>query len=559
MGRAMSDGHSMLESRLLPATDRPLYSLLEDSARHLPDNPATDFMGARYTYRELNELVDRLANGLIGLGIRQGVHVGLLLPNTPYFVVAYFAILKAGATVVAFNPLLAVNELAHQIADSECKTIVTLDLSRLYEKVNEARKIAPLDHIVLAQLRKILPFPKSFLIRLKRGEICSPSASTPGLVTFEELVSTSPLTFPAEIAPNRDIAVLLYTGGTTGVPKGVSLTHRNLLANALQTVDLLANAGYGDDRVIAVIPFFHAYGMTAVMNCGLAIGAELILQPRFKLKHLLEEFDRTRPTYFLAVPSIYAAINASGGATHRRFGSLKLCSSGGDTLPETVRAEFEASTCSPLVEGYGLSEASPVVISNRTDVQGKPGSIGRPVVGTTVTILDPADQRVLPSGQIGEICVSGPQVMSGYWHNPEATATALAGGVLHTGDLGYCDEDGFVFLVDRIKDVIMTGADSVFPSIVEATIREHPAVADAAVVGVPDEYWGQRVTALVVPVEGQVIGANDLEEFLKNRLSSVERPKAFHFRSSLPRSTIGKVLRNELVAEFLGEPSTPEH
>ncbi|NIA71461.1 long-chain fatty acid--CoA ligase [Pelagibius litoralis] len=534
---------------------RPLFALLDDAAKKYGPRPFLDFLGKKYCYQESAETVDRLARGFQNLGVEKGTKVGLFLPNCPYFVLCYFAVLKAGGTIVTYNPLLAKQELERQVRDSESEFMVTLDLARLYDKLAVLRDALKLRKLVICRMSRILPFPKNLLFALfKRRERAAAPHSDDYHVPLEHLLmepGSAPL---PEVDPHNDIAALLYTGGTTGEPKGVCLTHDNLYANAMQSALGLTTAEPGRERALAVIPFFHAFGMTAVMNTSIALGAEMVLMPRFEVSELLQTIDRKKPTLFAAVPTIYVAINTAPNVRSYSFSSLKFCTSGGDALPIKVKETFERLSGCRLLEGYGLTEASPVATFNLPGVADKSGSVGLPMPRTTIEILS-TDDRCTPlrPGNTGEICISGPQVMAGYWKHPKETADVLVEGHLHTGDVGCMDGEGYVYLIDRLKDVIKTGGYTVYPRLIEAAIRLHPQVADAAVLGLPDPYWGQRVAAVVIPVPGQKLQEDLLLDFLKDKLSSIETPKQIEFREALPYSVIGKVLKAKLLAEMAGD------
>ncbi len=533
----------------LEIPDRPLWSLLDEACREFGQRPALEFMGRVLTYEQTGRLVERAAEGFRRLGVERGVRVGLCLPNCPYFAIAFFAVLKAGGTVVTYNPLLSAEEVAQQVADSGTEILVTVDLKALYRKVSPSLAQAPLRKIVVCRFDRALPFFKSLLFRVTKRALCEAIPRDDRHVAFESLmVSDPPVAAPATVDPSRDAAVLLYTAGTTGSPKGVTLTHRNLLANALQCRNWFTKATPGRDRILSVLPFFHAFGLTTVMNLGIALGAELIILPRFEPKEVLRTIHRLRPTFFTAVPTILRALLETPLAMRTDFSSLKICISGGDTLPLDLRERFEEMTGVAVAEGYGLSESGPVATcGNPLAGRDKTGSVGLPLPATTIEILSLEEPRTaLPTGQTGEVALRGPQIMAGYWQKPEMTRGALVGGRLLTGDLGYLDGEGYLFIVDRLKDVIMVGGYTVYPSAIEAALCRHPAVAEAAVVGVPDDYWGEVVKAFVVPVAGKEITAEVLQAFLEEHLSAVERPKAFTFRETLPKSPIGKILKREL-------------
>ncbi len=541
----------------------PVPDILDRAVKTWPDRPALRFMGKRYTYAELGRLVDRTAKGFQGLGVEKGVHVGLFLPNSPYYVICYYAVLKAGGTVVNYNPLYAEREIARQARDSATRIMVTLQLAATYPKLTGLFADAGLEAIVVCPMSDVLPFPFGLIFSLfKRKEIAAVPNDTRH-IRFDKLIDNDGVFAPVAVDPARDVAVLQYTGGTTGLPKGAILTHANVYANTVQTRMWAVNAVPGAEIFLGVLPLFHVFGMTGVMNVGLYLGAEIILVPRFKMAEMLEIIDRKKPTVFLGVPTIYASINAFPELDKYDLSSLKDCISGGAPLPVEVKATFEKLTGCVLVEGYGLSESSPVCTINPFIGENKPGSIGMPVPGTVIEIasLDDPD-RLLPPGKRGEICVRGPQVMAGYWNQPEETATTLRNGRLHTGDVGYMDEQGYVFLIDRIKDLILNAGFNVYPRMVEEAIDLHPAVAESVVCGVPDRTRGEIVKAYVRLRGGQTLTAADLKRFLRDKLAPYEQPKKIEFRDELPRTFIGKLSRRDLIAEEIrrvneGRPVEP--
>jgi long-chain acyl-CoA synthetase len=536
--------------RTLEVPQRPLFTLLDDAAAEFAARPALDFLGRIYSYQELQTLVNRAAAGFQALGVAPGVKVGLLLPNCPYSVICYYAVLKAGGTVVNYNPLYAAREIVHQIDDSQTAIMVTLDLKVLYDKAELARQQSDLKRIVVGRMAGILPFPKNLLYPLaKRGE----TARVPdddSHVPFERLIANDGAPSAVAIDPRRDIAVLQYTGGTTGTPKGAALTHYNLWANVVQNESWFPDRERGNERMLGVLPFFHVFGMTAVMNAALYIGGLIILLPRFELVQVLETLHRKRPTMFHGVPTIFTAINNYPHLKKYDLTSLKMCISGGASLPLEVKRQFEALTGCKLVEGYGLSETAPVLCCNPLEGPAKEGSIGLPMPDTEVRIVSLDDEhRTLPPGERGELWARGPQVMAGYWQKPDETASVFTDGWFHTGDVGYMDEDGYFYIVDRLKEVIVAGGYKIYPRNVEEAIYLHPAVAEVAVVGVPDQYRGQTVKAYVVLQKGATLDVAGLQAFLEDKLSPIEMPKRIEFRAELPKSAVGKILKKALLAE----------
>ena len=533
-----------------PIVEKCVHSLMDDAARLFADRPCLDFLGKGYTYGEVGELVDRAAKGFQDLGVGKGTRVGLCLPNTPYYVICYYAILKAGGTVVNFNPLYAERELIHQVEETGTDIMVTLDLRQIYPKVARLLEKTGLSRIIVCSMSGVLPALKGLLFSvLRRSEI----ASTPEdaqHTTFEELTANGGDAKRLEFDPGRDLAVLQFTGGTTGTPKAAMLTHANVSANAEQVRLWYPAMEQGRERILAVLPLFHVFAMTTVMNLGIASGAELILLPRFEIKQVLKTIDKDRPTLFPGVPTIFTAINEHPGLDDYDLSSIKYCISGGAPLHMDTKDRFEKLTGCVLVEGYGLSEASPVVACNPPGGTRKEGSIGIPLPRTVVEIhsLEDRDMTV-PIGENGEICVIGPQVMAGYWNREEETNEVVPGGCLHTGDIGYMDSEGYIFVIDRIGELILSGGYNVYPRIVEEAIGLHPAVAEVAVIGVPDAYRGESPKAFVKVREGESLSAEDLLEFLADKLSPIERPQAIEFRDDLPKTLIGKIDKKALARE----------
>ncbi len=526
---------------------RPVTALFDDTAATFGVRPFLDFLGRRQSYAEALQLVERAAKGFQQLGVGKGTRVGLFLPNSPYSVICFFAILKAGGTVVNYDALIAQQELIRQIQDSETEIIVTLDLQVLYGKVAAARRVMRLRHSVLCRMAPALPLLRRIAFPLlHRREIAKPSREE-GDIPFDDLVDNDGAYHPLETVPLSDVAVIQYTGGTTGAAKSVMLSHQNIYANTWQIRTWFTRAEPGRERLLAIVPFSHSFGMTAVMTFAVSLGAELVILPRFDLKQMLHAIVRKRVTILIGVPTLFNAINQflEEGARYD-LSSLKICISGGDSLPNTVRKKFVAHTGCPLAEGYGLTECAPVVTcSNPLEGIDRPGSCGLPLPGTTVEIVSLGEPRtVLPAQQLGEICVKGPQVMLGYGRRTEATQDAIIDGRLHTGDVGQMDADGFLYFVDRLKEVITVHGYKVYPRNIEDAIRLHPSVADVAVIGVPDPVRGEVPKAYVVGAGGGAqLTSDELRAFLKDKLSPIEIPHIIEFRNQLPKSTTGKVLK----------------
>jgi long-chain acyl-CoA synthetase len=528
---------------------RPIHELLLDAAAKHADKPCLDFMGRGYSYRAVGDLVRRAATGFASLGVGQGTRVALLLPNSPTYVICFFAVSLAGGTVVNLNPLYAAPEIRHLVEDSGAEILVTLDVKQLYVLAAPLLGTTSLKKIVVQRMADILPATKSVLYRLfKRGDTASWPRDARH-VDFRTLVANAGLLTPAAIDPDRAVSVLQYTGGTTGTPKGAMLTHRNLWANTQQCLTWLRQMPGGMERVLCVLPFFHVFAMTGAMNIGLASGAELLLMPRFTIDELFALIKRKRPTYLPGVPTLYTAIYNHPKAKSVDLSSIRICISGGASLPLEVKTKFEQATGCKLMEGYGLSETAPVLTVNPLD-GARAGSAGLPVPGTMIEITSTDDPlAVLPQGERGEICARGPQIMPGYWHKPEETAHAMAGGRFHTGDVGYLDADGFLFIVDRIKDIIIASGYKIYPRLIEEVLYRHPKIAQAIVIGVPDQYRGQTVKAVIQPRAGETVSEEDVLDFLKDKISPIERPRLVEFRASLPMTPIGKPDKKALLAE----------
>ena len=539
----------------LAVTPRAVQALLADTVRDYPDKPAIAFLGRHWTYAQLAAEVSRATRGLQDIGVKPGTRVGLCLPNTPYSVIYFFAVLRAGGIVVNFNPLYVERELAHQIGDSGTEVMVTIDLAAIYPKVAAVAGRTGLRRIVVCSMAGALPWLAGQAFRLARRRDLAAVKQDGVTITARALTRSTAAPDPVTIDPG-DTAVLQYTGGTTGVPKAAELTHANLTCNAMQCWLDLGRRPHGADRVLGVLPLFHVFALNSVMLVGVLTASEMILLPRFELDQVLATIASAKPTMFPAVPTIYTALVAAAGQAGRTvdMGSIELCMSGGAPLPAEIRTRFMALTGCWLMEGYGLSETSPVVSFTPPGRTYKEGSIGPPVTGTTIEIRAVDDPScILPAGERGEICIRGPQVMRGYWNRPDETARVMIDGALRTGDVGYLDADGYLFLVDRIKDVIICGGYNVYPRVLEEALYQHAAVKEAIVIGLPDQYRGQAPKAFVTLNEGAHATPEELRGFLADYVSKIEMPREVEIRDELPRTVIGKLSRKELVAEEAGK------
>jgi long-chain acyl-CoA synthetase len=464
----------------------PIQELLDRAVASYSGHRALDFLDKTYTYAEIGALSDRFAKGLQELGLARGERVGLFLPNTPYYVIAFFGILKAGGTVVNFNPLYAKREVKHQIEDSGIRFMVTLDLDMLYGTLFELMNDTPMERLIICPMRDVLPVGKKILFTVAKRKEVADIEDDERHVFFTEITANDGRYERRPCDPVEDIAVLQYTGGTTGIPKGAMLTHANIRANTEQCRLWFPNPEPGNERILCVLPFFHVFAMTTAMNLGLSVGAELIVLPRFDIKSVLKAIHQKKVTLFPAVPTIYTAINNFPQRNKYDLSSIRYCISGGAPLPVDVGRTFESLTGCKLVEGYGLSETAPVATINPLDGSARSGSIGLPVPGTRIEIVSVEDRETLmKQGERGEICVVGPQVMKGYFNMPAETAEVLRDGRLHTGDVGYMDEQGFTFIVDRMKDMIIAGGYNIYPRNVEEQIYTHEAVEEVVVAGIP--------------------------------------------------------------------------
>ncbi|MDQ1725516.1 MAG: long-chain acyl-CoA synthetase [Frankiaceae bacterium] len=535
----------------------PLTRLLDDAVAAFPDTVAIAFLGTVLTYRELQESVDRFGAALTKLGVRSGDRVALALPNCPQMVIAFYAAARIGAVVVSCNPLYTARELRHQLADSGAVVIVCLDMA--YPKVAEVREQTPLRHVIVTSIPDYLPTVKRLLLHLplpsirgRRAAISLPIPRDAPVLQFRDVLARSKKRAPqAQFDAREHLAALQYTGGTTGVAKGAMLTHANLVANAYQARLWVPEARVGVEPVLAVVPMFHAYGMTGCMNLAMALMSTLVMLPRFDIQMTFAAIDKWRPSIFMGVPPMYKAITDSPDVGKHDLRSIRYCISGAMKLTREIQEGFEALSGGHVVEGFGMSECSPVTHVNPVDGRDRIGTIGLPLTGTLARIVDPdAPTSPVQAGDRGELLVRGPQVMKGYWNKPEETAAAFVdGGWLRTGDIAVMDADGYFSIVDRIKELIISGGFNVYPTEVEEAIRRLPGIEDVSVVGVPDGEFGEIVKAFVVLAPAATVTADDVLAQCRRELTKYKVPRVIEFRDELPRSIIGKVLRRVLVAE----------
>jgi len=531
-----------------PIEAAPLPSLLERTAALRGAKPAFDFLGHTTTWAEADAAATRIAAGLQGMGLKKGDRLGLLLPNCPAYPLLFFGALKAGLTVVNCNPLYTEREIEAQVRDAGVTVMAAVDVATIYTKVAGLLARGVLQRVIICPFAQMMPAGKRMLFRLFRRKELALVPHDMRHVRLPELAACADPLEKVDIDPQTDVAVLQYTGGTSGTPKGAMLTHANLFANTVQLRLWFKDVKPGQERVLAVLPFFHVFAMTTVLLAAVDGGQEIVMLPRFELTSVIRTIARRRPTMLPGVPTLFAAIAGYRGKAD--LSSIRFCISGGAPLPQQVKRNFEARTGCALVEGYGLTEASPCIACNPPGGRNKSGSIGLPFPGTDISLRALDDPlRPVAQGESGELCVRGPQVMRGYWNRPEETSGAFAGGWLRTGDVAVMDEDGYLSIVDRIKDLILVNGFNVYPRAVEEAIYRHPAVAECTVIGVPDPYHGEAVKAFVACKPEQALDGRELALFLRDHLAPIELPKQIEFRDSLPRTLVGKLSKKELVAE----------
>ncbi len=549
-------------SRQLSVPDVALTQLLYDAAEDFPRRKALAFLGRTMTYRALVNAVESFAGALHELGVRKGDRVALILPNCPQSVIAFYAVLRVGGVVVQHNPLYTPAEMHHQLADSVATVAIVYDGA--YSRLVQARPGTSLRLVIVTSLADYLPSGKRLALLLpfasvrdKREQLVVPVPRDAHVLRFSNLLeSSAPPVGQAPITPATDLAVLQYTGGTTGLPKGAMLTHRNLVANAYQAAAWDPAVRRGRETVLAALPLFHVYGLTMCLTMNMLVAGTLVLLPTFDLELLFKAIDKYKPSVFPGVPPMYDQLVRSRRTHKHDLRSIRTCVSGAMRLPPETVEKFEQVTGGRLVEGYGLTESSPVALANPLDGNARPGSIGVPLPGTDARVADLDDpSRDAPFGVPGELCLRGPQVFGGYWRQPEDTGTMLREGWLHTGDIAVMAPDGFVTLVDRKRDVIVASGFSIFPSEIEDVLAGHPAVEDCAVVGVPHYYRGETVKAYVVVRAGHRVSGDELRGFCSARLAAYKVPALFEFREDLPRNMLGKTLRRVLRGEHEVERS----
>ena len=529
----------------------PLTRFYQDAVCDYPNNTSMIFYGRKITYREGWDYIRALATALHKMGIKKGDRVSIYLPNSPQFVISFYAILKLGGIVVQTNPMYVPRELEHILNDSGAETIITLDL--LYDRVMAVKDKTRIKRIIVTSIRDFLPPHLKLLYPLKFIGKKKPQIKYGnGVYRFTDLLQTKPEKIYVDIDPKEDVALFQYTGGTTGISKAAMLTHYNLVANTMQAVHWLTDRQEGGEVLLAVLPFFHVYGMTVGMNFAIYLASTLVLVPRFDVKEIVKLIQKYKVTLFPGAPTIYIAVINFKDVKKYDLSSIKACISGSAPLPVKVKEDFEKLTGAKLVEGYGLSEASPVTHCNPIYGLNKPGSIGIPFPDTDAKIVDiETGEKELAVGEAGELIVKGPQVMKGYWNMPEETARVLRNGWLYTGDIARMDKDGYFYIVDRKKEMIIASGYNIYPREIEEVLYRHPKIKEAAVVGIPSGYRGETVKAFVVLKEGETATEEEIKEYCRENLARYKVPEFIEFRKELPKSAVGKVLKRVLLEEEL--------
>ncbi|MDX8360223.1 long-chain fatty acid--CoA ligase [Cytobacillus sp. IB215316] len=510
----------------IPNTTLP--QILQNTSEEYPQNDAILFYQQKMSYKELNMSVQAFASSIQQSGINKGDRVAIMLPNCPQYVISFYGVLAAGAIVTQINPMLVERELQYILADSGAQTVVVLDM--LYPRVKAIQQNTGLKNIIVVSLQ---PNDQTY---------------KPDISFYEFMKVGNGIVSPVDTDPEHDIAVLQYTGGTTGRPKGAMLTHRNLIANNVQAQEFFKNdVEKGKERCLIVLPFFHVFGMSACMNFSIFNAASMVLLPRFDVEEVLHTIKAEKPTIFPGVPTMFIAILNHPNATDYGIDCIKVCNSGGAPMPVEVLKAFEEKTGSKIVEGFGMSESGPVTHSNPLFAERKTGSVGIPYPSTDFKIVDIADGKLeVPVGEVGELIVSGPQIMKGYWNMTDETMHTLRDGWLYTGDIARMDEDGYLYIVDRKKDMIIASGFNIYPRDIEEVLYEHPSIQEAVVVGVQDAYRGETVKAFIVLKQGEQTNEQDIINYCKDHMASYKVPTIIEFKAELPKTTVGKILRRAL-------------
>lgn len=533
----------------------PVQDYLTKAYRKFPKKIAIHFMGRELSYEELYQSSMKFANYLQKLGIQKGDRVSIMLPNCPQAVISFYGILYAGGVVVMTNPLYTEREIAYQMKDSGARAIIGLDI--LFPRISKVLKETDLENVIVTGIKDYLAFPKNLVYPFiqKKQYGMNVKVEHRGINhLFTEIMKTAqPTVAETPFDFDEDLALLQYTGGTTGSPKGVMLTHKNLISNATMCDSWLYKTTDGEETIIGIIPLFHVYGLTTVLILSVMQGNKMVLLPKFDPETALKTINKQKPTLFPGAPTLYIGLMNHPDIAKYDLSSIEACLSGSAPLPAEVQEKFEALTGGKLVEGYGLTETSPVTHSNLVWGERTKGSIGLPYPDTDCKIFQTGTTNPVPNGEIGEIAIKGPQVMKGYWNKPEETAATIVDGWLLTGDLGYMDDEGHFFIVDRKKDMIIAGGFNIYPREIEEVLYEHEAVQECVVAGIPDPYRGETVKAYIVLKEGYTVTEEEFNQYCREHLASFKVPRVYEFRKELPKTAVGKILRRSLVDEEIAK------
>ncbi|SDC25530.1 long-chain-fatty-acid--CoA ligase [Shouchella lonarensis] len=537
----------------------PMHAFFKRTTEKYPNQEAVHFLGKKMTFGTLYEQTLRFANRLKALGVKKGDRVAIMSANCPQAVIGYYATLMVGGVVVQTNPLYVERELEHQLNDSGAKVLICLDL--VMPRVRNVRSKTPVETVIVTSIKDYLPFPKNLLFPLVQEKKGMPKVKVTydeRTLRFTQMIKEGQVEEANVVVEIDDLALLQYTGGTTGPAKGVMLTHRNLVVNTQQSKAWLYKTNPSEERILGALPFFHVYGMTAVMNQSILTGAAMVLVPKFNPEEVLKTIEKQRITLFPGAPTMYVALINHPDIGKYDLSSIKACLSGSAPLPLEVQETFEEITKGRIVEGYGLTETSPIACANPVWDKRKPGSVGIPWPDTEVMIYSVEKDGEADIGEVGEIWIKGPQVMSGYWNRPEATAQVFHGEWFRSGDMGRMDEEGYVYIVDRQKELIIAGGFNIYPREVEEVLYSHPAVMEAAVIGVPDEYRGETVKAFIVLKPEMEVTEKDLETYCRKSLAAFKIPRLYEFREELPKTLVGKILKRALIEEEMNQKEGTE-
>lgn len=533
----------------------PVQEYLTKAYEDFPQKTAIHFLGRELSYEELYQSAMKMANYLQKLGIQKGDRVSIMLPNCPQAVISFYGILYAGGVVVMTNPLYTEREISYQMKDSGAKAIIALDI--LFPRINKVIKETKLENVIVTGIKDYLAFPKNlvypFIQKKQYGMTVKVEHRGINHLFTEIMKTASPEIAKPPFDFEEDLALLQYTGGTTGSPKGVMLTHRNLISNATMCDAWLYKSTRGEETIMGIIPLFHVYGLTTVLILSVMQGNKMVLLPKFDPEQALKTINKQKPTLFPGAPTLYIGLLNHPDIKKYDLSSIEACLSGSAPLPTEVQEKFERITGGKLVEGYGLTETSPVSHSNLVWGDRTKGSIGMPYPDTDCEIFLPGTTDAVPNGQIGEIAIKGPQVMKGYWNRPDATAATIVDGWLLTGDLGYMNDEGQFFIVDRKKDMIIAGGFNIYPREIEEVLYEHEAIQECVVAGIPDPYRGETVKAYIVLKEGYTVTEEQLDKHCREHLAAFKVPRIYEFRKELPKTAVGKILRRSLVDEEIAK------